>query len=216
MSRRAFDPFVTTKEIGKGTGLGLSICHGIVRSHGGTIVFDTKAGRGTTFKLEFPAAALETGAAAGPSSPASPASRGTVLVVDDERSIRELLHELLSGVGYDVVMSETPAEGLRLAKTAKHDVILLDIKMPGMSGREFYEALKSLDETLASNVVFITGDSVSGDTRAFLKRTGCKVISKPFESRELLNVVGSVVDAAQRDDAANRKVRSSPRRRWAA
>ncbi len=216
VSRRAFDPFVTTKEIGKGTGLGLSICHGIVRSYGGTIVFDTKLGRGTTFKLEFPAAALETGAEAGLSLPASPVSRGTVLVVDDERYVRELLHELLSGVGYHVVLSETPAEGLRLAKTAKHDVILLDIKMPDMSGREFYEALKSLDETLASNVVFLTGDSVSGDTRAFLKRTARKVISKPFEPGHLLNVVGGVVDAAQRDDAANLKARSGPRRRWAA
>ncbi|GAB4407202.1 MAG: response regulator [Anaerolineales bacterium] len=190
---RIFDPFFTTKAPGKGTGLGLSVCHGIIRDHDGHIWAESTPGRGATFVLELPVRGMrraEAEKAATDRLPELPP--GNVLVLDDEEGTLRLLKELLSQHDQKV---ETLADGANAREriaAANYDVILCDVRMPGFGGDALYEYLKEHRPELVKRLVFITGDTASAQTRAFLRKAGRPVVEKPFDVAELLRVIQNI------------------------
>ena len=140
---RIYDPFFTTKPIGQGTGLGLSITYGIVREHGGVITCESAEGKGTVFRLLFPlaqdAASLRaTGRDAADTGHLKQAGfmtrQGSILVIDDEEIMREILETLLVREGYEVRLASNGAEGVELARSMPFDAAIVDIMMPGIDG----------------------------------------------------------------------------------
>ncbi|MDA1280974.1 MAG: ATP-binding protein [Chloroflexi bacterium] len=183
-----FQPFFTTKPVGKGTGLGLSICKGIVEDHGGSIRVESSLGRGTTFVVEIPIVDVPAVAQSPtPGEPAQPKSytKLKILAVDDEKSVTMLLNRALAAQGHDVDIANDGAEALRTVFLNEYDAILLDVRMPGLGGVEVFRSIEVLRPDLADRVMFITGDTVSPDTRSFLEQTRVEVLHKPFSLEEL-------------------------------
>jgi len=184
---RLFDPFFTTRDPDKGTGLGLSICYTIVNQHGGKIYARSKLGKGATFFVELPivtqAEQLKMAETATEVSKTLPRAR--ILVVDDEPIVQEFLTEMLGGEGHEVEIIENGDDALERLKSEDYDVILLDIKLPGMSGIELYEYMQNNLKSSAKKVVFITGDVMGQETMDFLSRTTAPYIPKPFDTEQL-------------------------------
>ena len=180
---KLFDPFFTTKPAGQGTGLGLSICYGIVHQHGGTIRAESHPRRGATFVVEIPLEPVVEKPGAAPSVPeAEPVSHTMlrVLAVDDEAAVVELMARALTSFGHEVDVATEGADALRMIHLADYDAIILDLKMPGLSGADVFRALRGMHPELASRVLFATGDIGSPGTREFLFATGARVLYKPF------------------------------------
>lgn len=188
---RIFDPFFTTKEPGKGTGLGLSICHSIVTRSGGRIWAESEWGNGATFYVELPIAAGERDAEGsdGLATPASSPATGRILVVDDEETVRSFLVAALGSEGYHAEACGSAADALEALTSAQYDLLLVDLKMPGMDGREFFRALEERLPDAARRVIFVTGDTVSEETRAFLEEARRPTIEKPVRLETLKRVL---------------------------
>jgi two-component system NtrC family sensor kinase len=194
---RILEPFFTTKPVGQGTGLGLSICDGIVKEHGGRLAAESTPGQGATFIIDLPVvAAEEAGAAEGVPAPARAVAGGTVLVVDDEASIQDLLVEVLTRDGFRVDTAGNGATALAKIEKGGYDLIISDLKMPGMSGSELYEAIRVRRPDLAGRVIFTSGDTASASTEEFLRRTGSRALPKPFTIEELRAVLGRFFGAS--------------------
>jgi PAS domain S-box-containing protein len=182
-----FDPFFTTREVGQGTGLGLSVCHGIVTEHKGKIWAESEPGKGATFIVELPLITEET-----QSEPPEPATeepkkiaKAKILVVDDEPVIREFVSQVLGEQGHHVETANNAADALMKVKSKRYRLILLDIKMPGMSGIELYRQFQKIAPSLTKRVVFITGDVMGKRTLAFLDKTKTPYMMKPFDAKQL-------------------------------
>jgi PAS domain S-box-containing protein len=186
---RIFDPFFTTKEPGDGTGLGLSVAHGIVSEHKGAIWAESETGQGSTFFVELPLLAppepLQVEALLQP-SPAPPAR---LLVIDDEPAVRETLARVLEDSGYQVDTVADGSAALERLRLRAYDLILCDMRMPGLSGPAFYEAVLAYDPAVAARILFSTGDVVSAATRKFLDTYAVPVLAKPFTIEMLLQAV---------------------------
>jgi PAS domain S-box-containing protein len=183
---RIFDPFFTTREAGKGTGLGLSICHGIVTEHGGRIYAESKLGKGGTFTVELPIVdEKRRPKQAKPASKQKKVTGAKILVVDDEPVVRRLLSHVLTEEGHEVEATDDGEDALNRIKGNKYSLILLDMKLPGMSGSQLYKRIQEIESSLAKRVVFITGDVMGADTEAILARTGVPCITKPFDVKQL-------------------------------
>jgi PAS domain S-box-containing protein len=193
---RVFEPFFTTKEPGKGTGLSLSTVYGIVTQSGGAITIDSTVGRGTTFRIVLRAVAAADTAAAPASAGSAPRARGaeTVLLVEDEERVRPLTKLALEGAGYTVVAAASPEEALSAASgTRRIDLILTDVIMPGMNGRDLAERL--VQRRLGVKVLFMSG--YTDDT---LLAHGVAVrelafIQKPFTPMALVQRVRDLLDS---------------------
>jgi CheY-like chemotaxis protein len=183
---RIFEPFFTTREVGQGAGLGLSVCYGIISQHGGKIYAESKLGKGATFIVELPvvveAEQLIVVEPAAEEPRRMPKAR--ILVVDDEPVVQEFLTEVLSEEGHEVETIDNGNDALERLMSEDYDVILLDIKLPGMNGIEIYKQLQKRAKSLARRVVFITGDTMSRDTMSFLSRTSAPHITKPFGTEQ--------------------------------
>jgi two-component system cell cycle sensor histidine kinase/response regulator CckA len=144
---KIFEPFFTTKAPGKGTGLGLATVYGIVKQHGGSIWVYSEPGRGTTFKIYLPQTAghVQPDRVA-EKQPKLAANNGTILVVEDETAVRKLACNILQSHGYTVLEASSSPDAVRLAKTYKHpiDLLLTDVVMPQMNGRDLYRRIASL------------------------------------------------------------------------
>jgi PAS domain S-box-containing protein len=182
-----FDPFFTTREVGQGTGLGLSVCHGIVTEHNGKIWAESEPGKGATFIVELPLATEEE-----EHEPPEPVieepkkvTKAKMLVVDDEPVIRQLISKVLGEQGHTVDTIDNAAGALRMVKSKRYRLILLDIKMPGMSGIELYKQFQKIAPSLTKRIVFITGDVMGKRTTSFLDKTKTPCIMKPFDARQL-------------------------------
>jgi PAS domain S-box-containing protein len=182
-----FDPFFTTREVGQGTGLGLSVCHGIVTEHNGKIWAESELGKGATFIIELPLVTEE-----GQFEPPEPVieeaprvAKARILVVDDEPVIRQFVSQVLGEQGHTVETVDNAASALKMVKSKRYRLILLDIKMPGMSGVELYKQFQKIAPSLTKRVVFITGDVMGKRTLAFLDKTKTPYMMKPFDAREL-------------------------------
>jgi two-component system NtrC family sensor kinase len=187
---RIFDPFYTTKPVGQGTGLGLSICFGIVQEHGGKIWAESEPGVGTTVAVALPLLAERREqpgdpAADGASNAADMQPACHVLVVDDEEPVANLLARLLRQLGHEPVVVNSGAEALERISGDSFDLVLSDVKMPGMSGFELHQSIKQINPELASRLVFVTGDMLSAATQARIAQTGNPYIAKPFAIERL-------------------------------
>jgi signal transduction histidine kinase/GAF domain-containing protein/ActR/RegA family two-component response regulator len=202
--KKIFDPFFTTKVVGKGSGLGLSICHGIIKEHGGTISVNSTVGQGTTFTIELPVVSgpSETKAPqrATPTTTATRARPATILVVDDEAPMREMIRAILEMRGHTVDAAESGLAGLEAISGKTYDVVLSDMKMPGMDGRELLSRLTSEHPDIASRVVFISGDTASAETHTFFRESGRPYVLKPFKASDLVEAVEKIIPAAPPPD----------------
>ena len=191
-----FDPFFTTKGDHQGTGLGLSICYGIVNAHGGRIWAESTEGHGATFYVSLPASA--------PVPPAPTASREQpereqpppgrrLLILEDEAEIAQVMARYLERLGYHVVIAHEAQAALDALEQQDFDLILTDLKMPGMNGQEFYAHLCRNRPPLARRVLFVTGDTVSPDTQRCLSRSGRPLLAKPFSLDEMHSLVASTL-----------------------
>jgi CheY-like chemotaxis protein len=186
-----FNPFFTTKPTGKGTGLGLSISLGIVSEHGGRI-WAENTGAGARFTIELPR--VDCGdrvpLSLVPSSPAPRPESLRILVADDEESLRVALERFLSSEGHAVVAVGSGSEAIWRAEGEElFDVLLIDLRMPDVSGQQLFERWRKERRELSERVVFITGDIVSADLQTFLRAAGRPYISKPFEFTEIVDVL---------------------------
>jgi PAS domain S-box-containing protein len=194
--KRIFEPFFTTKEQGKGTGLGLSMVYGIVKQSGGSIRVYSEAGRGTTFKIYLPLVE-ESGRRDQPvaSLPDVPRGTETVLVVEDEDIVRELVREVLEVEGYSVVSARRGKDALKLCVEHPEAISLLvtDVVMPEMSGRELAERLTEIRPEV--RVLFISGYTDDSVIRHGVLEAGTAFLQKPFTPNELARKVRGVLDA---------------------
>jgi two-component system NtrC family sensor kinase len=189
LAARVFEPFFTTKPEGQGTGLGLSISQGIMKEHGGRITLETRPGAGATFTVELPLAAPA------PRPDVSPAPLGEsrplhILVVDDEPHILHYMRATLESWGHTVEVASDGAYALERALAGPFDVIICDLRMPHLSGRDMYLKLARHDPRAAERIIFATGDTVRGDTLQFLQRLGRPYLHKPFTLAELRAALG--------------------------
>ncbi|UCC17885.1 MAG: response regulator, partial [Dehalococcoidales bacterium] len=152
---KLFDPFFTTKDEDGGTGLGLSISYGIIKEHGGKISAKSPAGQGATFIIELPIIKQDSSNEPSTVMPISPgrATTSNILVVDDENHICSALDKLLSREGHNVETIHVAEKALKRIRLCEYDLILLDIKMPGIDGIEFYERLKDIKPLLQQKVI---------------------------------------------------------------
>ncbi len=218
---RIFEPFFTTKPTGQGVGLGLSVSLGIVQAHGGQLLAENRgaaAGGGARFILWIPVAHVtptESVAAVDVDPPAPPprvktppgeipaalasplpARRPSFLIVDDEDSIRHALRRYFERRGWVVDEAADGTEALvkvsRPDAALLYDVILCDLRMPGLSGRELYERLQATAPKLAARLVLSTGDSSGEDVSEFLSTVAVPVLEKPFELTELERLADAI------------------------
>ena len=198
--RRIFEPFFTTKEVGKGTGLGLATVYGIVNQHQGWIEVDSESGKGSTFRVFLPAT---TEAAAAESEKASrPVVRGgdeTILVVEDEIAVRELVCSVLGGHGYKILQAETGVKALEIWQRNKKkiDLLLTDLVMPDhLNGRELAEKL--LAERPKLKVIFTSGYSADVVGKDFVLKDGLHYLQKPYDPQKLALTVRGCLDGNTR------------------
>jgi CheY-like chemotaxis protein len=185
---RIFDPFFTTKAPGEGTGLGLSLVHNIVTEHGGAIHVDSQVGKGTAFRIELPRAPGEkTGAAEG--AAIAPVRALRVLVVDDEVAVRHVSVRFLEHLGHTVETASDGAEALELLADREYDVIVSDLRMPGLGGEEFLRRLREERRGLERRLIFVTGDAASTDAARVVADAGVPVLLKPVRLQELARVI---------------------------
>jgi len=179
---RIFNPFFTTKPTGSGTGLGLSISLGIVREHEGRIWAENAPQGGARFIVEVPIVThrASSEAQAMPLVPPT-GDRLQILVVDDEASVRVSLQRYLAGRGHEVETTSSGREALGRLREGKFDAVIVDMRMPDVSGEELYRELQTTDPDHADRIIFTTGQLVDEQVRTFLASTGRPCVPKPFE-----------------------------------
>ena len=206
---RIFEPFFTTKDKFKGTGLGLSTVYGIVKQSGGYVWVYSELNKGTTFKIYLPRvdqAAEEVRARAARAVP--PQGTETILVLEDEASLRELVCEWLQGIGYTVLEAKSGADALAIAGKYNESIHLLltDVVMPGMSGREAAERLASLCPKM--NVLYISGYTDDAIVHHGILNPGVAFLQKPFTREALAQKVRGLLDQAAEPDRRTGSVRN--------
>lgn len=194
---QVFDPFFTTKEKGKGTGLGLSTCYGIVKNAGGHIWIYSEIGAGTTFRIYLPrtdefAAEL----AAGPATPAIGKGE-TILVVEDEDTVRGIATQVLRESGYTVLEAANGKAALQLVAGSQKpiDLVITDVIMPGMNGRELSEVLQVVRPDIS--VIYMSGYTDDAMVHQGVFSQGMAFLQKPFTSLKLTHKVREVLDSRQ-------------------
>jgi two-component system cell cycle sensor histidine kinase/response regulator CckA len=192
---RLFEPFFTTKEAGAGTGLGLATVFGVVKQSGGSIYVYSEEGAGTTFKIYLPAAQAESVPAPAPAAePAVPRGSETIMVVEDDEGVRELVRLILEGNGYRVHAVGDPADAARVCSEVPSgiDLLLTDVVMPQLSGRELAERLA--EDNPGLRVLFMSGYSDEAVYRHGVLSPDAAFIEKPFTERTLTRKVREVLD----------------------
>jgi PAS domain S-box-containing protein len=199
VQRRIFEPFFTTKQLGKGTGLGLSVVYGIVKQHDALIHVYSSPGHGTTFRIYFKA---DEPPAEEKSSEEAASVRGgneTVLVAEDEPTLRGLAKTVLEGLGYRVLLAEDGHGAVAECERAMNeiDLLILDLIMPRMGGREAYERIRTLraDEC---PVIFMTGHAPEILRDELVRSRSAEIVQKPYQLNELGRKVREVLDSRPR------------------
>ena len=191
---RIFEPFFTTKAPGKGTGLGLAMVYAIVKQHHGFINCYSEPGHGTVFRIYLP---IIDAPARDEAAPAEQAVRGgdeTILLVEDDEVIREMIGELLKDFGYRVIKAVDGEDAVQKFREAEGSVqmVLLDVIMPRMNGREAYNAISGI--TPGVKVLFMSGYTADTITETLIKADPRHFVSKPIKINELLGKVRDLLD----------------------
>jgi two-component system, NtrC family, sensor kinase len=199
---KIFDPFFTTKEVGKGTGLGLSLSYGIVKEHGGNIYVSSRLGEGSAFVIELPITV--------PSSQGSLLPPGLtpqalhfenlvrdkrILVVDDEKYILDFFVEVFEMFPVQVDTAGDGRAAMEKMRLNDYDLIITDFKMPHMSGKELYGWIKDNRSSLAERIIFVTGDTVSTETRSFFEQNRNRFLAKPFKIEDVKEAIQQTLEA---------------------
>jgi signal transduction histidine kinase/CheY-like chemotaxis protein len=186
---RIFDPFFTTKPVGEGTGLGLSLSLGIVEGHGGRMRAENLIGGGTriTIRLPIDEARQATELPATPKLDGD--TRGRILVVDDNTSVRNAIGDVLATIGHDVKVAATSKEAIEYLGWGAFDLVFLDLRLPELDGGRVWQWILGERPALAARVVFITGDILSREIEQFLQRAGRPVIAKPLTVAQVRTAV---------------------------
>ena len=191
---KIYDPFFTTKRPGGGSGLGLTICLGVVKDHGGRIEVRTSEGAGATFRIFLPAMVEKGAEASRRVAPASSALTGRkLLIVDDEESIREIVHDGLSARGMNVECAASSEEALALLAGNTFDMVLCDFNLPGLSGEQLFEKLRAQAGGSLPRFVFMTGDLLERSTIASFADRGAHVLQKPFQISALATLLSELL-----------------------
>lgn len=200
---RIFEPFFTTKEVGKGTGLGLSMIYGIVKQHDGHIHVYSEVGHGTTFKIFLPVAASSVEKEEQAIQLPVLGGTETILVAEDEESLRNLARDILEGLGYTVLLAKNGEDAVEVygQNRKRIDLLLLDVVMPRMGGWEAYEQMRELGGDVP--LIFMTGYSSELVQSRFVKQNksmeelGAIVLQKPYSIEGLGRKVREVLDMNQ-------------------
>ena len=194
---RAFDPFFTTKSVGQGTGLGLSTAYGVITQSDGSIYLDSVPGRGTTVRIYLPRAIGTVTAAPPATNPTAERGVETVLLVEDEEGLRQLLKTVLEGAGYVVLEAGNGREALEVnnAHDAPIDILVSDVVMPGMGGRELVERLAPLRPE--ARVLLISGYTQTAGFEQTIERAGAAFLQKPFTPDVFLTRVREALTAGR-------------------
>jgi two-component system cell cycle sensor histidine kinase/response regulator CckA len=200
---QVFEPFFTTKELGRGTGLGLSTVYGIVKQSGGYVWVDSEPGHGATFKIYLPRVD-ELPAELDLLAPVEPVTGGreTVLLAEDDPSVRAVMSDVLTQKGYRVLRAPDGKAALDMARGQPGEIHLLvtDIVMPGLTGRELAEALMA--ERPGLRVLYVSGYTDDAVVRHGVLQEGMPYLQKPFAPRVLASKVREVLDRGSRDARA--------------
>jgi PAS domain S-box-containing protein len=200
-----FEPFFTTKAQGKGTGLGLATVYGIIRQHGGDVSVRSSQGRGTTFSIYFPAVnEVPERVPAAPSTQHAARGSETVLIVEDEPIVRELVRNTLVRHGYTVLDSSSATDAVHIAEAyqGQIDLVLTDVIMPQMNGREVFERVSGVHPEAVA--LYISGYAGEVIAKQGVLEPGIELVQKPFSVHELTRRVRQVLDARQTTGAAER------------
>jgi PAS domain S-box-containing protein len=188
---RIFEPFFTTKGAGQGTGLGLSMVQGIVAQSGGFINVHSEPGQGTSFKIYLPALAEAAPDDWRPAAVPAPEGKETVLVVEDQAEVRKYTVAALKEYGYRVIQAENAGEALLLCQRERVDLVLTDVVMPNVSGRQLADRLETLQPGI--KVLFMSGYTDNVIVHHGVLEGGAKFIQKPFSPEELAGKVRAVL-----------------------
>ncbi len=190
-----FEPFFTTKGLGKGTGLGLATVYGITRQSGGSIMVDTEIGKGTTFSIYLPCqtAAIEVLTAA-PSAIESRQNSETILVVEDEEVVRQLICAVLKDAGYFILEAHCPSEAIRIVQQQDVPIhlIVTDVVMPEMHGPALVRALAELQPQMKT--LFVSGYSENDISDQGVIDRNLQVLQKPFKPQTLVQRIREILD----------------------
>ena len=208
MRDRVFEPFFTTRGVGLGPGMGLSTVYGLVAQHGGRVWVDSSPSGGADFVVELPVhiptwPAEEVPATTAPTEALrTPSTSGTterVLVVDDELPIRALTSEILGHAGFLVTTAASGEEALRRMETVTFDLVVADMRMPGMDGATLYEHICDRWPAMQRRMIFITGDIEGERTGRRLARGDVRFLEKPFDTQALIGAIRAALDAQVRE-----------------
>jgi two-component system cell cycle sensor histidine kinase/response regulator CckA len=196
VQERIFEPFFTTKEMGKGTGLGLATVHGIVTQNGGRVLVESEPGHGTTFEIRFPRTHAIPEAAPRPAPAAAARGTETILVVEDDSSVRAVTVRALRGAGHRVLVASDGPEALAVAEQhgGTLHLVVTDVVMPGMSGRAVVDSLRRRRPGLRA--LFVSGYPQEVIARRGVLDGGIEFLAKPFTPATLTARVRAVLDAA--------------------
>ena len=187
---RIFEPFFTTKTVGDGTGIGLAFCHRVVESHHGQISVDEAEDGGAQFTIRLAAVAPISDETVQDDTVQT--IRGAALVIDDEKDVAELITQVLEKDDYRVTTVHSAEAALNLMPGA-FDIILSDINMPGLSGRDFLAAVREEWPELADRIGFVTGDTMSPDAEQFLRMSGKPYLEKPVVPSDLRRLASAIL-----------------------
>ena len=192
IQNRIFEPFFTTKD--NGTGLGLAVLYGVVQNHGGFINLESEVGHGTTFSVCVPRVATVTQSAMRQKRQRLPKGRENILVIDDEMSVCEIARDILADLGYTVILEHDGRAGVEFyrSRQAFVDLILLDVNMPLMGGKQAFEELRDMNPNV--RVIFLTGYGKESVELATLPVDADGFLQKPFQVEDLAAKVRSVLD----------------------
>jgi PAS domain S-box-containing protein len=191
---RIFEPFFTTKAQGKGTGLGLATVYGVVKQSGGFIYVYSEVGQGTTFKVYLPEVVADIRKEVAEKPAAAPSGKETILFVEDEESVRELVREYLSGAGYRILEACDGVQALEVAAGHKGaiDMLVTDVVMPRLSGRELASRIAA--ERPNVKILFISGYTDDSIFRHGVLEGGVAYLQKPFNLKSIAQKIREVLD----------------------
>jgi CheY-like chemotaxis protein len=195
--KRLFQPFFTTKPVGEGTGLGLSLSRSIITEHGGTIYVESELNKGATFIVELPVTqdykrdnSIESSTLL---QVKENAIKTNILVVDDEPTVRQFAKSTLNTSNYNVDITGNPYEAIQKIAANNYDLVIIDIRMPGMSGQELFERIINDKPYMSKKILFTTGDSANSEVKDFFQKYNLHSIGKPFDRRALESKIREVL-----------------------
>lgn len=190
---RIFEPLFTTKEVGSGTGVGLSLCHRIIEAHNGSISTERASSEGAIFAIRLPPAKKGTRGVASKRPGSSKTTECRTLVVEDDSDVGQIIAEVLEHDGHTVDLVASGSIALQKIRRRTYDVVLSDVRMPGMDGPSFCRALAKVRPEQLSTLAFITGDTLSPKVREFLDASERPYLEKPITPEDLRELVDLLI-----------------------